>query len=32
VASDNANDPARGARNFTAQVIVMNHKNGFGPG
>jgi elongation factor 1-alpha len=32
VASDAKNDPARGAKNFTAQVMVMNHKNGFGPG
>lgn len=32
VASDGKADPARGCKNFTAQVMVMNHKNGFGPG
>ncbi|KAA0164498.1 hypothetical protein FNF28_03839 [Cafeteria roenbergensis] len=32
VASDAKADPARGCKNFTAQVMVMNHKNGFGVG
>ena len=32
VASDTKDKPARGVKNFTAQVMVMNHKNGFGPG
>lgn len=32
VASDAKNDPAQGATSFKAQVIVMNHPNGFGPG
>jgi elongation factor 1-alpha len=27
VASDNKDDPAKGAKSFVAQVIVMNHKN-----
>jgi elongation factor 1-alpha len=35
VCSDSKNDPASGAENFTAQVIVMNHpgeiKNGYSP-
>jgi len=35
VASDSKNDPASGAENFTAQVIVMNHpgqiQNGYCP-
>jgi len=35
VASDSKKDPAKGAKNFTAQVIVMNHpgeiKNGYSP-
>ena len=35
VASDAKKDPAKGAKNFTAQVIVMNHpgeiKNGYSP-
>merc|ERR1712093_315174 len=29
VASDAKADPSRGCKNFTAQVMVMNHKNGF---
>jgi elongation factor 1-alpha len=32
VCSDSKNDPAQGAASFTAQVIVFNHPNGFGPG
>jgi len=32
VASDSKNDPAKGAKSFVAQVIVMNHPNGFGVG
>lgn len=32
VASEANNDPAQQAKNFTAQVIVLNHPNGFGPG
>jgi len=32
VASDSKNDPAQGVSNFTAQVIVLNHPNGFGAG
>jgi elongation factor 1-alpha len=32
VASDSRNDPASGATQFTAQVIVLNHPNGFGAG
>jgi len=35
VASDSAKDPAKGAKNFTAQVIIMNHpgqiSNGYSP-
>merc|ERR1712194_662063 len=35
VASDSANDPAKEAKSFTAQVIVMNHpgqiSNGYSP-
>merc|ERR1712149_60394 len=35
VASDSKNDPAKGAKNFTAQVIVLNHPgeihNGYSP-
>jgi len=35
VASDSKNDPAKGAANFTAQVIIMNHpgeiKKGYAP-
>jgi len=32
VASDTKNDPAQGVSSFTAQVIVLNHPNGFGAG
>jgi elongation factor 1-alpha len=32
VASDSRNDPALGVSKFTAQVIVLNHPNGFGAG
>eukprot|EP00475_Leptophrys_vorax_P044802 TRINITY_DN9103_c0_g1_i3.p1 TRINITY_DN9103_c0_g1~~TRINITY_DN9103_c0_g1_i3.p1 ORF type:complete len:450 (+),score=131.27 TRINITY_DN9103_c0_g1_i3:351-1700(+) len=32
VCSDSKNDPAQGVSNFTAQVIVLNHPNGFGEG
>jgi elongation factor 1-alpha len=32
VCSDSKNDPAQGAASFTAQVIVLNHPNGFGAG
>jgi len=32
VASDSRNDPASGCAKFTAQVIVLNHPNGFGAG
>jgi elongation factor 1-alpha len=32
VASDSRRDPASGATSFTAQVIVLNHPNGFGAG
>jgi len=32
VASDSKNDPAQGVASFTAQVIVLNHPNGFGAG
>jgi len=32
VASDSKNDPAQGVSSFVAQVIVMNHPNGFGAG
>merc|ERR1712214_16371 len=32
VASDSKNDPAREAKNFTAQVIVMNHPGEIGNG
>jgi len=32
VASDSKNDPAQGVSSFIAQVIVMNHPNGFGAG
>jgi elongation factor 1-alpha len=32
VASDSRNDPALGVDRFTAQVIVLNHPNGFGAG
>merc|ERR1712002_1084584 len=32
VASDSKNDPAKGAKNFTAQVIVLNHPGEIGNG
>merc|ERR1719276_377138 len=32
VASDSKNDPARGAKSFTAQVIVLNHPGEIGNG
>ncbi|KAI7827803.1 P-loop containing nucleoside triphosphate hydrolase protein [Kickxella alabastrina] len=32
VCSDSKNDPAKGAKNFTAQVIVMNHPGQIGAG
>merc|ERR1711970_1660429 len=32
VASDSKNDPAQGAKNFTAQVIVLNHPGEIGNG
>jgi len=32
VASDSKNDPAEQAKSFEAQVIVLNHPNGFGAG
>merc|ERR1711990_135861 len=32
VASDNKNDPAKGAKTFTAQVIVLNHPGEIGNG
>merc|ERR1711887_308632 len=32
VASDSKNDPAKGATNFTAQVIVLNHPGEIGNG
>jgi len=32
VCSDSKNDPAQGCSSFIAQVIVLNHPNGFGPG
>ena len=32
VASDSKNDPAMGAKNFTAQVIVLNHPGEIGNG
>merc|ERR1712193_240367 len=32
VASDSKNDPAHGAKNFTAQVIVLNHPGEIGNG
>jgi len=32
VASDSKNDPAMGAENFTAQVIIMNHPGQIAPG
>jgi len=32
VASDSKNDPALGAENFTAQVIIMNHPGQIAPG
>jgi elongation factor 1-alpha len=32
VCSDSTNDPAQGVTDFTAQVIVLNHPNGFGKG
>jgi len=32
VCSDSKNDPAQGVTSFTAQVIVLNHPNGFGEG
>jgi len=32
VCSDSKNDPAQGVSSFAAQVIVLNHPNGFGEG